>query len=284
MLSPLIVGHLVDTLTSGTPTHGALIASALALLGIGTVRAIAVGAYSEASARLGLAVVTDARTAVFAHLRSTADRGLSAGDLISRTVRDPERLYGFIDRVFVRSVTTICRAVFPMVMLFVLNPVLTLWALAPIPIQQLGLRRLQRKLHRATRSAADANAALTEEVHKRLTSPTSANNDDALDDCAYSLETKELRSKRLVAALRAWVWICTSAGIALLWYHGSLMVNAGTLSIGTLVSFAGYAAFVYRPFRQFTQVVKSYQAGRASLERIAELIDKPAAKPAADQK
>ncbi len=273
MLSPLVVGYIIDALTAGSPARSEMTFACLLLLAFGAVRGIAVGAYSEASARLGLAVVTDARSAVFAHLRSKPDHHLSVGDLMTRAVRDPGRLNGFIDRVFVRSVTVVSRAAFPAAMLFILNPTLALWVLAPIPVQQLVLGRLQRHLQRATRAAADAHAALTDEVHRQLSS-TPAPADDALEAAARELERRELASKRLVAGLRAWVWLCMSAGIALLWFHGTRMVDEATLTVGGLVGFAGYVGFIYRPFRQLTQVVKSYESGRASLERIVEIIDR----------
>ena len=271
MLSPAIVGRLVDALTEPATAAPIIGYATAALLGLGVVRGLAVAAYSEAAARLGLAVVSDMRAAVFARLDSDAARALTTGDLLTRAVRDPARLRGFIDRVFIRSVTAVARSVFPTGMLFWLNPYLALWALAPIPIQHIGLQILQRRLQRVTRAAADAHAELTDAVHKHVSGEpeTSAQ----LAPIAEHVERIEVRSQRLAAGLRAWVWLGTSAGLALAWYHGSGAVQAQTMTVGALVSFAGYAGFMYRPFRALTQVARSYQTGRASLERIAELLD-----------
>ena len=287
MLVPTVVGGLVDALTATAADRTAAIATATgALVAIGLFRALAVGAYAEASARLGLAVVTDVRTSVFRALGSAQARPISSGDLLSRAVRDPDRLRSFIDRVFVRSATTIARGLFPAVMLFGSSPLLTLWTLAPLPLQQLGMHFLQRKLQRASRAAADAHAELTDHVQSFLTrrpnepaSPDGAVDETTLARAARKVEATELRSHRLVAGCRAWVWLGTSAGLALLWYHGSHAVDAGTMTVGGLVSFAGYAAFVFRPFRQFTQVLKTYQTGVASLERIAEVLDPRLGRP-----
>ena len=279
MLVPMVVGVLVDALTRPTPTAGTpvdvrydpIIVAAAALAGIGILRATAVGAYTEASGRLGLAVVADIRAAVFPRL--SANQSLSQGDLLARALRDPDRLRAFVDRVFVRSATTVVRGVFPTVMLFVLSPWLALWAISPIPLQQLGTYFLQRRLHRATRTAADSHADLTDLVQRHL-NPTGESKPsvDDLNRAAEQVERNDLTTHRIVAWIRALVWLCTSLGLALLWYHGSRAVQANMMSAGMLVSFAGYAAFVYRPFRQFTQVVKTYQSGRASLERIAEVV------------
>ena len=283
MLVPMVVGGLVDALTQSPQTAAnTALAAAAALLGLGLLRALAVGGYCEASARLGLGVIADIRSSVFDQLRSPQARALSTGDLITRALRDPDRLRGFVDRVFVRSTTTFARGLFPTVMLFVLHPMLALWALAPIPLQQVLLYFLQLRLRTASRAAARMHAEMAERVQAYVSaSKTAADRTAAapgpdaqqLAEAAVRVEQSELVTQRLVASIRGVVWLCTSAGIALLWYRGSIDVGSGQMTIGTLVSFAAYAGFVYRPFRQFTQVVKTYQTGVASLERIAELLE-----------
>ncbi|MEM7674609.1 MAG: ABC transporter ATP-binding protein [Myxococcota bacterium] len=277
MLVPLIVGRLVDELTSG-PMPSAITSAAVALLSVGLLQGLALGAYTEASGRLGIGVVADIRATVLSRLFSSRARQLNRGDLLTRALRDPDRLRGFVDRVFVRTPTTAVRTVFPTTMLFAISPDLACWALAPIVVQQAGTHLLQRRLQRATRAAAEAHAILADRVQADLNClapPRHSPDLSALEQASSDVERCEQTSQRMVAAIRAFVWLCTSTGLALVWYRGSYAVQAEWITVGALVSFAGYTTFVYRPFRQFTQILKTYQSGLASLERIAALVDEP---------
>src|SRR5262245_7132504 len=50
------------------------------------------------------------------------------------------------------------------------------------------------------------------------------------------------------------------------------------MTLGALVAFTGFAELAYRPFRRFGDIVKTYRAGLASLERIQELLELPPGK------
>lgn len=296
MLVPAVVGWLIDGLTGkGQPLFSfvggefgvsQVWLAAIAIVFLGVVQGIAAWGYTEMSARLSLRVVTRIRTLVFERVLSPNAPALSSGDLLSRALRDTDRLREFVDRVFIRSLTTFTRAVFPITMLFVISWRLALWALAILPLQQVISQVLQRRMQIASRAAADAHARLTEELQMRLAGVEVLHALDAVSRSADSLgaharvlEAKELRSSRLLAALRALVWTSTAVGLALVWFQGGSMVLSDQLTLGALVSFAGYTAFIFRPLRQMTNVLKTYRTRLASLERIAELTEAPAGHP-----
>jgi ABC-type multidrug transport system fused ATPase/permease subunit len=54
-----------------------------------------------------------------------------------------------------------------------------------------------------------------------------------------------------------------------------MRVLEGEMTVGALVAFTGFAELAYRPFRRFTDIVRTYRAGMASLERVQELLDVP---------
>ena len=293
MQVPAVVGWLVDGLSMPEPraswllpdvalsqTNLILVASA-ALLGIGLLQALSAWASTEVSARLGLAVVTRIRSQVFRRILSPVPSGYESGDLLSRALHDTARVKGFVDRVFVRSVTTGVRAVFPIVMLFVIDVRLAALTLLVLPLQQGLSHILQQRMQRASRAASAAHARLTSQVQTRLAGLASIHALGAEDACARrldqfaeELEARELESSRLLAGVKGVVWVCTSLGTAIVWLTGSQAVIDGRLSLGTLITFAGYATFVFRPFRQMTNVLKTYRTGLASVERIVELMER----------
>ena len=280
MLVPAVVGWLVDGLASGGFTHSDVWRAAAAIGGLGVLQGLSAWGYTEVSARLSLRVITRIRGAVFRRVLAAESLQLSQGDLLSRALRDTERLRGFVDRVFIRSLTTLARAVFPMIMLFTISWALALWALALLPMQQILSYVIQKKMQRASRAAADAHAELTDALQSRLAGAQTLQVLDAVDRTvealerrAHLLEEKELANSRLLAAMRALAWTCTALGLALVWMHGGQMVLGGTLTLGALVSFTGYTAFIFRPLRQMTNVLKTYRTGLASVERIVEIFE-----------
>jgi ABC-type multidrug transport system fused ATPase/permease subunit len=89
------------------------------------------------------------------------------------------------------------------------------------------------------------------------------------------VEADELSTARLSALVRCTTWLLTGVGIMLVWWQGGTRVLAGEMTLGALVAFTGFAELAYRPFRRFTDLVKTYRAGMASLERVQELLDVP---------
>jgi ABC-type multidrug transport system fused ATPase/permease subunit len=47
------------------------------------------------------------------------------------------------------------------------------------------------------------------------------------------------------------------------------------MTLGTLVVFIGFTDYAYRPFRRFTDIVRTYQTGVVSLERIHDMLAQP---------
>ena len=102
-----------------------------------------------------------------------------------------------------------------------------------------------------------------------------------LHEQADRVEADELSTARLSALVRCTTWLLTGIGIMLVWWQGGTRVLAGEMTLGALVAFTGFAELAYRPFRRFTDLVKTYRSGMASLERVQELLDVPSSVPGA---
>ncbi|MCG8462109.1 MAG: ABC transporter ATP-binding protein/permease, partial [Holophagales bacterium] len=94
-------------------------------------------------------------------------------------------------------------------------------------------------------------------------------------DRSNELELNELAADRITASLSGLVWLTTGLGVALTWWLGATRVQAGEMTIGSLVVFTGFVTFAYQPFRQFTNIARAYRQGLVSLERIQDLLDRP---------
>ena len=62
-------------------------------------------------------------------------------------------------------------------------------------------------------------------------------------------------------------------GSAIVLYRGGLDVLAGRMTVGELFTFFLFVAMFYEPVRSLHQINQLYQAGRASTDRVAEILD-----------
>jgi ATP-binding cassette subfamily B protein len=76
-----------------------------------------------------------------------------------------------------------------------------------------------------------------------------------------------------ILAAMGLVW---TAGIAILWFYGGLLVQQGTLTPGELVAFYGYVLLFYGPLQWFGHESNSMTQAFTAAQRIFEILDTPA--------
>lgn len=293
MQVPVLTGMIIDGLTRksislygmtwgvGEPIAVVQLA-AIGLAAVAVIAAVSAYARTTAMATLSRHFVTTLRMAVLERLMMLSIgsyQQYGVGDLLERAVRDPDQARSFVERVFVRTVTSAMRAIYPIVMLLLINRRLALIAMAVLPIQWLGSMLVQTKLHAATQASRESRVHLTSTVKECLDGLETVKALHAERQAAEKMygradrvEEALLRPSHFSALLSGIVWLTTGIGVALIWWQGALLVLGGEMSVGQLVVFAGFSAFVYRPFRQFTDIASTYRQGAVSLERIEDLL------------
>lgn len=256
--------------------------AAVGMLVVALVHGLSSYGWTVATARLSRGFVTDLRRRLIAHATHlSVDRhnNIGTGGLIDRILRDTAATRAFIEKIFVRTLTNVLRAGYPLTMLFILDFKLAAIALSVLPVQWIFSRRIEKRLRESTRQRRDSDskllAALKENMDGIETIQTLNANDvsmAALNHKTDRLETRQLRVARISALMRLKVWFFTGIGLALTWWQGGMQVLSGQMSVGNLVVFTGLVTFAYRPFRQFTNIIKVYHRGVVSLERIDEFL------------
>ena len=298
MQVPVLTGLVVDLLTSGeTRFAGRTIrpedpawALTLAFAGLLAVAALqSASSYLRitATAKLSRNFVADLRGSIMEKLNLMSlevHKDYGSGELLHRAVVDSRQLRLFVQRVFIQMFMKIVRAGYPIAMLLILDLRLALAALAVLPAQILGSRIIQGRLQEATRIQRRSEAELMESIKENLDGIETIQSLSAEEatlskviDRSHRLEAHELAADRASASLSGLVWLTTGIGLALTWWLGSSRVQAGEMTVGNLVVMSGFVAFAYQPFRQFTNIARSYRQGLVSLERIQDLLDRPSA-------
>ncbi len=207
-------------------------------------------------------------------------RNMSAGEVMSRATNDLAQVRLLVGFGALNVVNALVAYSVNLPLMFARSWKISLAALAPFPIFLALTRLFAKPLFSRSRATQDAIGALSERVQQTLAGMRVVR--------AYQLEGAEFSSfKRLsnqsleanlaLTRLRGSLWpiLGTSAAIAaliVLWYGGSL-VQRGEATVGDLLAFQGHLALVAWPTVALGYIVSILARGKASLQRINEVLD-----------
>ena len=228
-------------------------------------------------------VVFDIRSQVYRSLQKLSPKyfeNRSTGELMSRVNDD----VNYVERIFIDGVEQVVTAALTLIgitlILFYLHWKLALLALLPIPLLILGASKYTTRAHSLYRlvreRAAKMNAALQDsisgirETHafNRQLHEIKRFNKSSQDYCDGTLKVM-----RLWAVYSPSMMFLGSLGTVFILLYGIGLVQAGTITVGSLVAFIGYLALFYTPINQLHSVNHMLQHALASSDRLFEIID-----------
>jgi len=316
-LGPILIGMTVDLLSGPSGRDRSLfgieltqndvrsiviVAAAMAILAV--AKTVIGYIHTIVAAHVGRHVVQAARRDLAnAAMQMSLDerRRFNSGDLLDRCLADSKGLRGFTQNVIIRVISNTVRAVFPVVFMFTIDPLLALVVLAVIPLQSSVSAILQRRLQRQTHEARSRESAHTSAVKEAIdgwNNVASVGGQDwaaqGIHATAAASEDAKIVKKHTTASISAVISLCTAFGIAAVYaiggwriitsgvLDGNPAVGSGALTLGSLTAFIGVAKKTYAPFRAYTKIVSSYRTGLVNLERIADVLDAPMIDPRHD--
>jgi ATP-binding cassette subfamily B protein len=228
-------------------------------------------------------VIFDMRREVYARLQRLPvgyfDQRAS-GDLMTRVIEDVNS----VERVLIdgteQGVVALVGVFGVGAILFYLNPMLALVAMAPIPLLAAGAlwyTLTAHKRYRAQREASSAmNALLMDNlqgVRQIKAFGREAHEDARFKDRAAKLREGTLGIMRVWAVYQPTMGFVGAIGFALvLWVGGSLVIQ-GEMEPGALVGYLLYLGMFYTPIGQLHGLNQLLQSGRAAGERVLDILD-----------
>jgi ATP-binding cassette, subfamily B, multidrug efflux pump len=285
VLPAILLGRAIDTalaLEKGQATPDEMTIAVLLLVG-GTL-------LTEGPRVLKRWWLITANLRIRANLRADALRGAlsrpiadlhrtSIGDLMARIVGDVEVLGVGVREFTIEIWDTVLFSCSFVVAMFVIDPELSVWALAPVPIAMLIAHASGRWVTARTTRAREANAALTASIQELLAgfrvlrffgrgSAATA----VVDEFSREFAQRNLAAARLRLGMPPLYSTLMMSGILFVIWHGGERVTAGAMSVGVFVGYlALFIRFAERAFR-IPQLVNSIQSGAAAYARLEPLL------------
>ena len=200
------------------------------------------------------------------------------GQLMSRASSDLNQIQAFVMMIPL-TLSNVALITVVGVVLFVIDPILAVCALATVPFLNIAARRFSGRIHPAVRAVQQEQAQLAGVVEETVAGIRVIKGFGAeqvqLDK--LEVEAEDIRRESLVAArVRArylpFMELLPAAGIIAVLAVGGHRVLDGRLTIGELVTFNFYVQLLVWPLRTIGMTVAFGQRAAAALERIHDVL------------
>lgn len=233
--------------------------------------------------RAGEAVVADLRKAVFSHLVGLDVpffERRKTGELVSRLTADVATVQAAVSQALAQVVNQGITLVGGLVLLFVLEPRLTVVMLAIVPPVVLAAAVFGRSLRRVSADYQDRLAAANADAEEAISGVRVVKAFAAEDiereryrrgiDATFAAALRRVRLRALFVPA---VLLCAFAGLAVVLWYGGRLALAGHLSSGDLVAFLLLTMFVAGSLGTFTGLWAQLQEASGASRRVFEILD-----------
>ena len=224
----------------------------------------------------------DLRNDLYANLQSFPPASFAiypTGDLMTRATSDVSAVKSLVGFGAVSTAGTSFAFVGAIAAMLAVDPWLTLWAIVPYPVLVAVATRFNTTLHARTEAAQEQLGVLSSVVQERLSGMAVVR--------AYTMEararaeferanTEYLRRGLAVARAEAkfspLTGLVAGTGLLIVLWVGGGEVMAGRLTLGALVAFNGYLAYLAWPTLALGWTLGMLRRGLTSMERIQEIV------------
>ena len=283
LIPPMIMGRVIDAITSGRLTQDELLLHLfyllLAAFGMYYLRYVWRMYILGTSYRLGQIM----RSRLFEHFTKMSPafyQNYRTGDLMAHATNDINALTRLAGGGVMSAVdASITALVTLLTMLFSISWQMTLVAILPLPFMAYGTSRLGRKTHKAFGESQAAFSELNNKVQEsvsgiKVTKSFGYQSDELasfqeVNDLTFQ---KNLQTMKYDSLFDPMVLLFVGSSYALTLLVGAFMVQAGQVTVGNLVTFISYLDMLVWPLMAIGFLFNITQRGKVSYQRIESLL------------
>ncbi|MEO6014817.1 MAG: ABC transporter ATP-binding protein [Devosia sp.] len=281
LVSPLIIGHTVDSYIATKDYNGVLLWGGI-LLAVYIVGLFAAYTQTRTMGGVGRRILFNLRNAIFNKLQDLPVAFFNqnrSGDLISRINNDTDKLNQFFAQALMQFLGNAALIVGAGILLLVLNVRLGSASLLPA-VAVLGVTQFVGGwVKRASFKSLQTLGSLSGEIQESLANFKVIVAFNRLD--YFRAKFAEANSANYAASIRAGIasnvfipiyGLAYNLGQLIVLGYGIWMISAGDLTAGLLIGFLLYVNNFYNPLRQLASIWSSLQLALAGLDRISEVL------------
>jgi ABC-type multidrug transport system fused ATPase/permease subunit len=284
-----VLGHrptpavLTSVLPGSASPHGLLAWAAGATVAIFLLGTASTTLYNYFSLRIGQRMVFALASDLFAHLQRLSlifHSRRALGDTIQRVTGDSYCVSTLVTDALIPAVQALLMLGAMFVVMWSLQPTLTLLALGVLPFLAVVIRYLAKPIKDRARESRDYEGKLTSVVEQTLGAvpAVQAFTRERIEEQRF----RHYADRTVFAYLRstlAGIWleifsgIVTTIGTAGIIYLGSDLALRGKLTTGTIIVFLSYLGSLYDPLDAITGTAQTIQGAAADADRVMEILE-----------
>lgn len=280
--SVLSFHSIMDVLTS--PQVGGILAkNSLMLIGTALLYGLLLFATRQTLIVTSRRIEYDLRNDIFTKLlqlpRRFYDKSRS-GDTYVRATEDVSKVREYFGPAYMYTINTISRMGFVITAMFLVSPELTWWALIPLPVLSIYAYWVSGYINKYSRIIQEQYSDVAERAQEAFSSIRliKAFSRQDYEQQRFEEESDQYRKKKLkLAAVESLFHptlnLLIGASIIIVIWKAGTMVMAGTLTIGNIVEFVVYVAYLTWPVASLGFTVNRFQQAMASWKRIEHVLD-----------
>ena len=283
LIPPMVMGRVIDAITSGRLTQDELLIHLfyllLAAFGMYYLRYVWRMYILGTSYRLGQIM----RSRLFEHFTKMSPafyQNYRTGDLMAHATNDINALTRLAGGGVMMAVdASITALVTLLTMLFSISWQMTLVAILPLPFMAYATSRLGRKTHKAFGESQAAFSELNNKVQEsvsgiKVTKSFGYQSDELasfqeVNDLTFQ---KNLQTMKYDSLFDPMVLLFVGSSYALTLLVGAFMVQAGQVTVGNLVTFISYLDMLVWPLMAIGFLFNITQRGKVSYQRIESIL------------
>lgn len=211
---------------------------------------------------------------------------MTTGGILSRLSTDVDSTAGLLQQALLSPLLAGLRLLATVSIVFTLNPLMAAVLLLVLPPVLLVQLRYSRRLRPIWRSLAQDRQDIDGRVSEGLSGVrvVRAFRREKLEELAYMQGHHTVMRKQLLATqvqrgiASVWDLLLPLAQLVIVGFGGYLVIE-GKTSVGVLVAFQAYVWRVFDPILQIANSISGTQRGLAALDRVCEVLDRPAEFP-----
>lgn len=222
------------------------------------------------------------RDNLFKHLQTLPVNFYShhkTGDLVAYAINDIQAVRFMFGGGFVQALDGITISVVSIIfMARTINPILTVMALAPIPIAAIILVKLGKLIRERFKKVQEAFADISDKVQENLSGirvikAFAQEKEEVNNFIKYSQARVDTQMKltQVSAIMGPVAQICFGFSFMFFIIYGSQLVVKGTISLGDYIAFNTYMIIVMGPVMNISKIIETWQKGIASFRRLNEI-------------
>lgn len=287
IVTPLIQGRLIDTYLTPNGSYSSAekgISFAIFILVLLYAAGILLNVFSSLlSAKTGSYFSNAIRLKLYDKIQMMSVSAVSkhtAGSLIKRITKDSDGIMDFFVVDGARLLKELVMMIIVLVILLVTNAKLALLVLLPIPLIYIAFQKAYTKMRRLNRLMWKAGSRETSVLHDIIRGirvvKTFGNEEKEIEK--FSAASKRFADLSVVCG-RFWslfiepITFIVGIGEFLVLLIGGKMVLDGKLTLGQLVQFNLYLAYLYAPLKWMSGLPRRVSQATTSLVRVFDILD-----------